>query len=195
MDAQRNETNTAVIAPGSAGDHADTDSGDALPAQTALLAVDVRVAIEGVGTYRDVRIIRGEGSNPCPYEDRRSIDAVAVGFRTGKTNQTEQRTVLEDIRYAEAELLRSSTSYRTLVGTSSSAEGDVSMTASVGDFIGRSATPIGFVPTSRSAKRKKPIGQTKKADRPNEKSRSAKRNEIKNNEIVLINKLCKKQIA
>ena len=128
MDAQRNETNTAVIAPGSAGDHADTDSGDALPAQTALLAVDVRVAIEGVGTYRDVRIIRGEGSNPCPYEDRRSIDAVAVGFRTGKTNQTEQRTVLEDIRYAEAEFLRSSISYRTLVGTSSSAEGDVSMT-------------------------------------------------------------------
>ena len=56
----------------------------------------------------------------------------------------------------------------------------------------RSATPIGFVPTSRSAKRKKPIGQTKKADRLNEKSRSAKRNEIRNNEIVLINKLCKK---
>ena len=47
---------------------------------------------------------------------------------------------------------------------------------SVGDFIGRSATPIGSERTSRSAKRKKPIGQTKKnakkpiglADRRNE---------------------------
>ena len=50
----------------------------------------------------------------------------------------------------------------------------------------RSTSPIGFVPTSRSAKRKKPIGQTKKT----QKSRSAKCNKINKadrlNEIKLI---------
>ena len=119
-DAQLKEARdayTAVIAPGSAGDQADTDSGDALPAQAALLAEDVWVIPKGSSAWvsvweyswmpNPIRISNcnpnssvGDrvGSSPSPLEDGRTIDAVAVCFRTGKTNQTADRSLKHEVR-------------------------------------------------------------------------------------------------
>ena len=102
----------AVMAPVSAGITSDSNSGGALQAHSALLAEDVYVLPKG--SYSWVSAFEfswapnrnrpslspvGEGprSPTLPVDDR-TIDAVAVCFRTGKTNMTADRSLKHEVR-------------------------------------------------------------------------------------------------
>ena len=102
----------AVMLPESAGITSDTNSGGALQAHSALLAEDVYVlpkgsiswvsAFEFSWTPNPIRAsfssVGEEPRSPTLSVDVRTIDAVAVCFRTGKTNMTADRSLKHEVR-------------------------------------------------------------------------------------------------